>query len=76
MAGEALGDELVVLEPGEGDVVIEAIEPCRLLLGSGVLHDHPLVLGSHSVHTSREALARGVEGIAAARSRLEGEGRV
>jgi hypothetical protein len=37
VAGEALGDELVVLEPGEGDVVIEAIEPCRVLLGSAVL---------------------------------------
>jgi redox-sensitive bicupin YhaK (pirin superfamily) len=75
VAGEALVDELVVLEPGEGDVVIEAIEPSRVLLGSAVLHDHPLVLGSHSVHTSREALARGVEGIAAVRSRLEAEGR-
>jgi redox-sensitive bicupin YhaK (pirin superfamily) len=76
VAGEALGDELVVLEPGEGQVVIEAIEPSRVLLGSAVLHDHPLVLGSHSVHTSREALARGVEGIAAVRSRLEAAGRV
>lgn len=76
VAGEALGDVLVVLEPGEGDVVIEAIEPSRVLLGSAVLHDHPLVLGSHSVHTSREALARGVEGIAAVRSRLGGVGRV
>ena len=56
--------------------MFEAIEPSRLLLGGAVLHDHPLVLGSHSVHTSREALARGVEGIAAVRSRLEGEGRV
>jgi redox-sensitive bicupin YhaK (pirin superfamily) len=63
VAGEPLGDELVVLEPGEGDVVIEAIEPSRLLLGSAVLHDHPLVLGSHSMHTSREALARGWRGL-------------
>ncbi len=76
VAREALVDELVVLELGEGDVVIEAIEPCRVLLGSAVLHDHPLVLGSHSVHTSREALARGVEGIAAVRSRLVAAGRV
>ena len=61
--GEALSDELVVLEPGRGDVAIEAIEPCRLLVGSAVHHSHPLVLGSHSVHTSPEALAKGIEGI-------------
>jgi len=36
-------------------------------LGSAVPHNHPLVLGSHSVHTSREALAKGVAGIAAGR---------
>jgi hypothetical protein len=29
-----------------------------------VQHNHPLVLGSHSVHTSREALARDLQGIA------------
>ena len=58
--GEAVIDELVVLEQGEGSVSIEPIEACRLLLGSAALHDHPLVLGSHSVHTRREALVRGV----------------
>ncbi|MEY2749003.1 MAG: hypothetical protein RLZZ168_1019, partial [Cyanobacteriota bacterium] len=67
VAGEAVGDELVVLAAGDGAVVIRAVEPTRLLLGSAVLHSHRLVLGSHSVHTSREALARGVAGIAASR---------
>lgn len=74
--GEVLVDELVVLESGGGEVVIHAIEPCRLLLGSAVHHDHPLVLGSHSVHTSREALARGLAGIAAVKQRLEAVGRI
>ena len=64
VAGEAVGDELVVLAPGDGAVAITALQPARLLLGSGVQHNHPLVLGSHSVHTSREALARGLQGIA------------
>jgi len=65
VAGEAVGDELVVLAAGDGAVAIRAIEPTRLLLGSAVPHNYPLVLGSHSVHTSREALARGLQGIAA-----------
>jgi redox-sensitive bicupin YhaK (pirin superfamily) len=67
VAGEAVGDELVVLAVGDGAVAIRAIQPTRLLLGSAVAHSHPLVLGSHSVHTSHEALARGVAGIAASR---------
>jgi hypothetical protein len=53
----------VVLEPGGEDVEIKAIETCRLLVASAVHHSYPLVLGSHSVHTSSEALAKGVEGI-------------
>ena len=53
----------MVLEPGGGDVEIKAIETCRLLVASAVQHSYPLVLGSHSVHTSSEALAKGVEGI-------------
>jgi redox-sensitive bicupin YhaK (pirin superfamily) len=74
--GEPLRDELVVLEPGDGAVVIEAIEPARLLLGSAVLHDHSLVLGSHSVHTSRTALARGVETIGMVGEQLRQAGRI
>ena len=75
VASEALREELAVLKPGEGSVRIEATEPCRLLLGSAVRHDHPLVLGSHSVHTSREALARGVERIAMVGEELRAAGR-
>lgn len=74
--GEALGDELVVFDPGNGALGIEAIEPCRLLLGSALHHNHPLVLGSHSVHTSRKALARGVERIAMVGEELRAAGRL
>ena len=73
--GEPLSNELVVLAPGEGAVVIKAIESVRLLLGSAVHHNHPFVLGSHSVHTSREALARGVECIAMVGEELRAAGR-
>ena len=69
-----LREELAVLERGEGAVTIETIEPTRLLLGTAVRHNHPLILGSHSVHTSREALAAGLEGIASIRQRLQTNG--
>lgn len=74
--GEAISEELVVLEPVDGPLAIEAIEPCRFLLGSAVPHDHPLVLGSHSVHTSREALAQGVAGIEAVGQQHRSAGRI
>ena len=41
----AHGDELAVLEPG---------------VGTAMQHNQSLVMGSHSVHTSPEALAKGV----------------
>ena len=72
--GDAVGDELVVLEPGDGDVVIKAVEPCRLLLGSAALHDHRLVLGRHSVHTSRQALAKGETEITRVAQQLRASG--
>ena len=71
-----VAEALVVLEPGEGSVAIEALEPCRLLLGNAVPHIHPLVLGSHSVHTSREALVRSVARIAAVGHQLHAVGRI
>jgi hypothetical protein len=57
--GDAIKGERPVLEPGEGSVALQALAPSRLLLGSTVLHDHPLLVGSHPVHTSREALLSG-----------------
>ena len=74
VGGEPLRQELAVLEPGEAAVTIETVEPTRLLVGSAMRHNHPLILGSHSVHTSREALVAGLEGIASVRQRLQTNG--
>jgi redox-sensitive bicupin YhaK (pirin superfamily) len=76
VSGEPLKQELAVLEPGGTAVTIEALEPTRLLVGSAVQHNHPLVLGSHSVHTSREALARGVKRIAMVGEEVRAAGRL
>ena len=59
VAGEATSDEVAILA-GDGELVIEAREASRVLFGSARRHPHALVLGSHSVHTSRDALALGV----------------
>ena len=57
--GKANHKELWTLS-GEGDIEIQATNgPVRVLVGSGKKHEHPLVLGASSVHTSEAALARG-----------------
>jgi redox-sensitive bicupin YhaK (pirin superfamily) len=76
VAGAALSSELAVLDEGDAPVTIEAMEDTRLLFGSARKHDHPLVLGSHSVHTSREALRRGEARIRAVHEELRQAGRV
>jgi len=55
--------EMVVFEEGDGRVDLVAVGDTELVLGSAVKHPHPLVLGSYSVHTSVDALRRGVAGI-------------
>ena len=73
--GEVAG-ELVVLDESNGAFEIEALEPSRVLLGSAAKHDHPLVLGSHSVHTNAASLARGVAQIRAIGEGLRRAGRL
>jgi len=64
IGGETYQDgEIVVFEPGEGPVEFEAVGRAEFVLGSAQRHDHDLVLGYYSVHTSAEALRRGEAGI-------------
>lgn len=53
--------DLAVLEDGEKPVTLVSAGPGNavFVLGSAVAHGHPLHLGSYSVHTTAEALARG-----------------
>ncbi len=59
IGGDPTANELAILAGGD-DLAIEATTPARVLLGTARRHAHELVLGSHSVHTSEVALARGV----------------
>jgi hypothetical protein len=53
-----------VFADGASEIAFCAQGDCAFLLGSAVRHPYPLVLGSHSVHTAREALQRGTQRIA------------
>ena len=67
--------ELAVFEESNGALEFEALEDIGFILGSAVKHPHDLVLGMYSVHTSKQALARGEGKIAEIGSRLRTEGR-
>ena len=63
VSGETLSRELAIFEEGAGPLSFRANGACRFLLGSAAKHAHELVLGSHSVHTSAQALRDGVRRI-------------
>jgi len=68
--------ELAVFEESNAAVEFEALEDTGFILGSAVKHPHDLVLGTYSVHTSREALNRGEAKIREIGKRLRAEGRL
>jgi redox-sensitive bicupin YhaK (pirin superfamily) len=67
--------ELAVFEESNGALEFEALEDTGFVLGSAVKHPYDLVLGSYSVHTSKDALDRGEARIAEIGKRLQSEGR-
>src|SRR6266513_773287 len=68
--------ELAVFEESNSALEFEALEDTGFILGSAVKHPHDLVLGTYSVHTSREALNRGEAKIREIVKRLRAEGRL
>jgi redox-sensitive bicupin YhaK (pirin superfamily) len=76
VCGEEVAGELVVLDESDAEIVIEATEASRILFGSARKHEHPLVLGTHSVHTNAGSLARGVARIREVGEELRRAGRM
>ena len=68
--------ELVAFRPSSTVIEFEAQSDAEVVLGSAVPHDYDLVLGSHSVHTSTEALRKAEAQIAAIEKRLIQQGRL
>jgi redox-sensitive bicupin YhaK (pirin superfamily) len=68
--------ELAVFEPSNAAVEFRAQSDCEFVLGSAVRHEHDLVLGYYSVHTSAEALREGESRISQIRQGLVAAGRL
>ena len=77
LAGETMATgELVSFAPSETAIDFVAEADTRFVLGSAVPHPHPLVMGTYSVHTSADALARGEAEIRRIRQRLRAAGQL
>jgi redox-sensitive bicupin YhaK (pirin superfamily) len=68
--------ELVAFRSSSAAIEFEAQSDAEFVLGSAVPHDYDLVLGSHSVHTSAEALREAEARIAAIQTRLIQQGQL
>ena len=68
--------ELVAFRPSGAAIEFEAQSDAEFVLGSAVPHDYDLVLGSHSVHTSAQALHQAEARISTIRTRLIEQGRL
>jgi redox-sensitive bicupin YhaK (pirin superfamily) len=68
--------DLAAFEPSSEAVEFEALTDAELVLGSAAAHEHDLVLGYYSVHTTPAALRDGEAHITAIRTRLAQEGRL
>src|SRR5579863_9968796 len=68
--------EMVAFRPSSAALEFEAQSDVEFVLGSAVPHDYHLVLGSHSVHTSIEALKQAETRISEIHTRLIGQGRL
>ena len=68
--------DLAAFEPSSKAVEFEALTDAEFVLGSAAPHEHDLVLGHYSVHTSPDALRDGEAHISSLRKRLVREGRL
>ena len=68
--------DLAAFEPSNEAIEFEAQSDAEFVVGSAVRHDHDLVLGYYSVHTSADALREGEARISAIQARLVREGRL
>jgi redox-sensitive bicupin YhaK (pirin superfamily) len=68
--------ELVAFRPSSAAIEFEAQSDAEFVLGSAVPHDYDLVLGSHSVHTSSQALREAEVQISAIQTLLIQQGKL
>ena len=76
VSGQPVSAELAVLNESNEAIEIHALDACRVLIGTAKAHGHPLVLGTHSVHTNPQSLAQGIATIRAVGDDLRRAGRM
>lgn len=69
-SGELFEKQLVVFKSGETPVQFSADDSVGFVIGSAIPHQHELVMGSYSVHTSAQSLKQGVAEIKRIRASL------
>ena len=70
------GGDLALFAPSNEAVEFEALSDTDFVLGSAAPHEHDLINGYYSVHTSLEALRNGEAHISSIQQRLIKEGRI
>ena len=73
---ELRSGDLAAFEPSSEAVEFESLTDAEFVLGSAAPHEHDLVLGYYSVHTSPDALRDGEAHISSIQKRLVQEGRL
>ena len=76
VSAELRRGDLVVFEPSNQAVEFVALADTEFVLGSASAHEHDLVLGQYSVHTSADALRDAEAHISTIRKRLVQEDRL
>ncbi len=74
-SGPVEGAELAIFEDSDDAVEFVADGDTRFVIGSAPKHPHELFLGSYSVHTSADALARGEDEIRRIGRELSAQGK-
>ena len=74
--GELRHGDLAAFAPSNEAVEFEALTDSEFVLGSAAPHEHDLVPGYYSVHTSPDALRNGEAHISSLKERLVREGRL
>ncbi|MBY0417113.1 MAG: hypothetical protein K2W88_03475, partial [Pararheinheimera sp.] len=68
--------EMVVFGASETAITLMAQGAASFVFGAAIPHPYPLVMGSYSVHTSRESLAKGEQEIRRIGTELHLKGRI
>jgi len=76
VSGETISNEIAVFDSQSAPLTLQAQGAVNFMLGSAVMHPHPLVTGDYSVHTTEDALRIGEEGIKKVGERLKAERRI